>query len=179
MYDDNNRAAGLSTLRPGRWRAAFLRSLRREHQGAAGPSKADDQVPVASIPQFVSEAPRCSDRRRRRTIADRKVDRCNKLLAAGVGVGLVILLILIAVAAAGSGGPSFSDSTSCWDWTGASQAQQDDYGRLYVSEYGELPNSEGDPVGTVEEEINTGCTVAFDFGEGQVVTVVQAINHQY
>jgi hypothetical protein len=87
----------------------------------------------------------------------------------GVSAILVTLVFVIAIVISGSGGPALSDSTSCWDWSSASQGQQDDYARMYISEYGELANSDGDPVGTVENAITVGCTTAFNFGEGQVV----------
>jgi hypothetical protein len=96
--------------------------------------------------------------------------------------GLVLLLVVAAVMAApafssSSAGP-LSDSASCSEWATTSQAQRSAYARLYLNEHisllGTVPTAP-----SIESAINTGCTRAGYLGEGDEVTVVGAIKHQY
>jgi hypothetical protein len=101
---------------------------------------------------------------------------------AASAAGLVLLLIVVAVMAApafssSSAGP-LSDSASCSEWATNSQAQRSAYARRYLDEHisllGRVPTAD-----SVESAISTGCTRAAYLGEGDEVTVVGAIKHQY
>ncbi|MGH2866318.1 MAG: hypothetical protein ACRDNK_01950 [Solirubrobacteraceae bacterium] len=96
--------------------------------------------------------------------------------------GLVLLVLVVAVMAApafssSSAGP-LTDATSCSEWTSTSQAQRNDYARRYLTEHvsllGKVPAA-----GSIESAISAGCTRAAYLAEGDEVTVIGAIKHQY
>ncbi|MGB9185727.1 MAG: hypothetical protein WCB67_16865 [Solirubrobacteraceae bacterium] len=101
---------------------------------------------------------------------------------AASAAGLVVLVALVAVMAApafssSSAGP-LSDSASCSQWMTTGQGQRSAYARLYLNEHISILGP-GPTAGNIESVINTGCTRAGYLGEGDEVTVVAAIKHQY
>ncbi len=101
---------------------------------------------------------------------------------AASAASLVLLLFVVAVMAApafssSSAGP-LSDSTSCSEWSSSSPAQRNAYARLYLTEHvsllGKVPTAP-----SIESVIDTGCTHAAYLGQGDEVTVIGAIRHQY
>lgn len=96
--------------------------------------------------------------------------------------GLVLLLVVIAAMAApalsGSSAGPLSDSASCSEWTTTSQAQRSAYAHLYVNEHVSLLGTVPSPRG-IESAITTGCTRAGYLGQGDEMTVLGAIKHQY
>jgi hypothetical protein len=96
--------------------------------------------------------------------------------------GIALLFVLVAVMAAtvllSSSGGALSDSSSCSEWSAASQAQQNAYSHLYVNEYGALLSRGLDAV-SIESAINRDCTHAAYLGESDELSVFAAIRHHY
>ena len=78
----------------------------------------------------------------------------------------------------GSSGEALSDSSTCSEWSSASQAQQNAYSHLYVNEYGALLSIRPDAV-RIESAIDRDCTHAAYLGESDDLSVYAAIRHQY
>jgi hypothetical protein len=96
--------------------------------------------------------------------------------------GIALLFALVAVMAAtvllSSSREALSDSSSCSEWSSASQAQQNAYSHLYVDEYGALL-SRGLDVISIESAINRDCTRAAYLGESDELSLYAAIRHRY
>ncbi len=101
---------------------------------------------------------------------------------AAVAIAAAIVLVLVGLTAvtavSGSSSAALTDSTSCSEWTSAPAAQQSAYAQLYVNEHG-VPASGTLDAGTVEAEINGGCSRAAYLGEADEITVAAAIKHQF
>ncbi len=100
----------------------------------------------------------------------------------GVSGAIALLLALIAVTVVplflSSSREAVSDSSSCSEWSSASQAQQNAYASLYLNEYGALPSGGRDASG-IKSAINNACIQAAYLGEADDVSVVGALKHQY
>jgi hypothetical protein len=96
--------------------------------------------------------------------------------------GIALLFVLVALMAAtvllGSSAGALSDSSTCSEWSSASQAQQNAYSHLYVNEYGALLSIDLDAVG-IESAINRDCTRAAYLGESDDLSIYAAITHHY
>ena len=96
---------------------------------------------------------------------------------------LALLLVMVAVTAApalssSSSAAPVSDSTSCSQWSAASQALRVAYSRLYINEHSSLLSRAPAP-SAIESAVSSGCTRAAYLGEGDEITVVSAIKRQY
>jgi len=106
------------------------------------------------------------------------ISRHKGPFAGAIAFLFVLVAVTVAPAFLGSSGGALSDSTSCSEWSSASQAQQSTYSHLYLNEYGALPSGARD-VNSIKSAINNACIQAAYLGEADDVSVVAAIKHQY
>ncbi|HEY5188763.1 MAG TPA: hypothetical protein VII87_07015 [Solirubrobacteraceae bacterium] len=101
--------------------------------------------------------------------------------AASAGVIAALLLVIAAMAApafSNSKGGALDDATTCSEWASASPAQRLTYSRLYLTEHDALLLGPRNAHG-VESAINNACIHAAYLGEGDEVSMVAAIKHEY
>ncbi len=103
----------------------------------------------------------------------------HKRATAGVVAVLVVAVALPFVPPfLGPRGVAHRDSTSCSQWSSASQAQQTAYSHLYFSEHVADPSGASD-AGSITTAITDACIQAAYLGEADDMSVLAAIEHQY
>jgi hypothetical protein len=103
----------------------------------------------------------------------------HKLAALGALALIAVLVAMIVIPALGTKGGAVGDSTSCTQWGAANVDQQNAYGRLYISEHGQVSPRWGAAAAGVINAINAGCTQAFGENVSDTATVVQAIRRTF
>lgn len=106
------------------------------------------------------------------------ISRRKRASAGAIALLLVLVAVTVAPAFLSSSGGALSDSTSCSEWSSASQAQQNTYSDLFGSEHGVLLSA-GRDANSIRSAINNACIQAAYLGEADDVSVVGAIKHEY
>jgi hypothetical protein len=94
----------------------------------------------------------------------------HKRLALGAAAVVALLVALFVVDVVGSSSAAVGDSTTCAEWSSASQAQQQAYGQLYQHEHGSVPGG----TSGVLAAVNHGCMQAFANDVEDTANVAQA-----
>ena len=102
----------------------------------------------------------------------------HRFLSLSAAAVIVVLAAFTALGIATSSSAPLSDATTCARWSAARQTQQQAYAELYLREHGSLPGGATDTL-SVQNEINNSCLAAFNSGDEQTVTLLQASRGDY